>query len=199
MSTSVEVEHGHELGLGFKVARARAGVLLLIISDALSVIAIMAGAQYLQALNTENQFKVPGDYAPNFTAGLLIMIGLLLSGIAFYLWDRNASRDGSRGQSAFVLISLVIMLVAAVGETWIGATLAYGIPIQAYESIHFLVTWFTAVHLWLATVIGILLYGRILRGRIAGGHEFVAQVTGWWWYYAVIASILLWLFATYLM
>jgi hypothetical protein len=89
------------------------------------------------------------------------------------------------------------MIAAAVGQTWIGATLAYGVPIQAYESIHLLVTWFTAVHLWLAAIIGILLFGRILRGRIAGGHEFVAVVTGWWWYYTVIASIILWLFATF--
>ena len=68
------------------------------------------------------------------------------------------------------------MLVAAVGETWIGATLSYGVPIQAYESVHLLVTWFTAVHLWLAVIIGILLGGRILRGRLAG-HEFVVEVS----------------------
>jgi len=179
------------------VARARACVLLLIISDALSVVAIMAGSQYLQALNTEGQYKVAGDYAPSFVAGLLVMIGLLLSGLAFYLWDRKASKAGETGQTLFFLLSLLIMLAAAVGETWIGATLAYGIPIQAYESIHFLITWFTAIHLWLAAIIGILLFGRILRGRIAG-HEFVVEVSGWWWYYTVVASILLWLFATYL-
>jgi len=125
------------------------------------------------------------------------MIGLLLSGLAFYLWDRKASKAGETGQTLFFLLSLLIMLAAAVGETWIGATLAYGIPIQAYESIHFLITWFTAIHLWLAAIIGILLFGRILRGRIAG-HEFVVEVSGWWWYYTVVASILLWLFATYL-
>ncbi len=179
------------------MARARAGVLLLIISDALSVIAIMAGAQYLQALNTEGHYRIPGDYAPPFVAGLLVMIGLLLSGLAYYLWDRRASKDGKTGQSLFFLLSLLIMLVAAVGQTWIGATLNYPVPIQAYESVHWLVTWFTAVHLWLAAIIGILLGGRILRGRIAG-HEFVVEVTGWWWYYTVVASILLWLFATYL-
>ena len=53
------------------------------------------------------------------------------------------------------------------------------------------------VHLVLAFIIGILLGGRILRGRLAG-HEFVVEVTGYWWYYTVVASILLWLFATYL-
>ncbi len=179
MSTSVE--HGFELEPQIKVARGRAGVLLLIISDALSVVAIMAGSLYLQALNTEGQYRVAGDYPPPFVPGLLVMIGLLLSGIAFYLWDRRASKDGNSGQAIFVVVSLVLMIAAAVLETWIGATLAYGVPIQAFESIHFLVTWFTAVHLWLAAIIGILLCGRILRGRIAGGHEFVAEVTGWWW------------------
>ena len=196
MSTSLE--HVYELEPRIKVARARAGVLLLIISDALAVVAIMAGAQYLRALNTEGQYKVAGNYAPSFVAGLLVMIGLLLSGLAFYLWDRKASKAGETGQTLFFLLSLLIMLAAAVGETWIGATLAYGIPIQAYESIHFLITWFTAIHLCLAAAIGILVFGRILRGRISGGHEFVAEVTGWWWYYTVIASIILWLYATYL-
>ncbi len=195
MSTSLE--HVYELEPRIKVARARAGVLLLIISDALTVIAIMAGAQYLRALNTEGQYNIAGDYAPSFVAGLLVMIGLLLSGLAFYLWDRRASKAGETGQTLFFLLSLLIMLVAAVVETWIGATLSYGVPIQAYESVHLLITWFTAVHLWLAVIIGILLGGRILRGRVAG-HEFVAEVTGYWWYYTVVASILLWLFATYL-
>lgn len=196
MSTSLE--HVYELEPHIKVARARSGVLLLIIADALSVIAIIAGAQYLQTLNTEGQFKIAGNYAPPFVAGLLIMIGLLLSGVAFYLWDRKASKAGNTGQVLFLILSLLIMLAAAIGQTWIGATLRYGIPIQAFESVHLLVTWFTAVHLWLAFIIGLLLVGRILRGRIAG-HEFVAEVTGYWWYYTVIASIILWLYATYLL
>ena len=198
MSTpSTSLEHVYELEPQVKVARARAGVLLLIISDALAVIAIIAGSQYLRALNTEGQYKIAGDYAPPFAAGLLIMIGLLLSGLAYYLWDRRASKPGETGQTPFFLLALLLVLAAAVGETWIGATLRYGVPIQAYESVHFLITWFTAVHLVLAFIIGILLGGRILRGRVAG-HEFVVEVTGYWWYYTVVASILLWLFATYL-
>ena len=195
MNTSLE--HVYELEPQVKVARARSGVLLLIISDALFVVAIMAGSQYLRALNTEGQYKIAGDYAPPFVAGLLIMIGLLLSGLADYLWERRASKAGETGQTLFFLLALVIILAAAVGETWIGATLRYGVPIQAYESVHWLITWFTAVHLWLAFIIGILLGGRILRGRLAG-HEFVVEVTGYWWYYTVVASILLWLFATFL-
>ena len=195
MDTSLE--QVHELEPHVKVARAKAGVVMLIISDALSVLAILAGGGYLRALNTEGQYKIAGDFAPAFVPGLLIMIGLLLSGITFYLWERRARKDGNTGQAFFFLLALVLMLAAGVAETWIGAALRYGIPISAYESVQLLVTWFTAVHLLLAAIVGILLGGRILRGRLAG-HEFIAEVTGYWWYYTVVASVLLWLFGVYL-
>ncbi|HEX9132681.1 MAG TPA: hypothetical protein VF844_10335 [Ktedonobacteraceae bacterium] len=197
MDTSLELEHVHELEPHIKVARAKAGVVMLIISDALSVLAILAGGGYLRALNTEGQYKIAGDFAPAFVPGLLIIIGLVLSGISFYLWERRARKDGKTGQAFFFLLALVLMLAAGVAETWIGAALRYGIPISAYESVQLLVTWFTAVHLLLAAFVGILLGGRILRGRIAG-HEFIAEVTGYWWYYTVVASVLLWLFGVYL-
>jgi hypothetical protein len=197
MDTSLEHVHEHELEPHIKVARARAGVILLIISDALAILAILAGGGYLRALDSEGQYKIAGDFAPAFTPGLLIAIGLVLSGIFYYLWERRASKPGQTGQTPFFLVALVLMLVAGVSATWIGATLRYGVPISAYESVQLLVTWSTAIHLLLATIVGILLLGRILRGRLAG-HEFIAEVVGYWWYYTVIASILLWLFGAYL-
>ena len=197
METSLELEHVHELEPHIKVARARAGVLLLIISDGLAVLAILAGGGYLRALNTEGQYTVAGDFAPAFVPGLLISIALVLSGLSYYWWERRASKPGETGQTPFFLLALVLMFAAGVSETWIGAALRYGVPISAYESVQLLVTWFTAVHLLLATIVGILLYGRILRGRLVG-LEFIAEVVGYWWYYTVIAGVLLWLFGVYL-
>lgn len=194
METSLEhAEHIFELEPQVKVARAKAGILLLIISDALSVLAILAAGGYLSALNTENQFKVAGDFAPPFVPSLLVMIALALSGLFYFAWARRAQRPGGTGLSAFFLVALVLMFAAGVAETWIGAALRYGVPIHAYESMLLLITWFTAVHLVLTAIIGILLGGRILRGRLAG-HEFLAEAAGYWWYYTVIASIILWLF-----
>jgi hypothetical protein len=195
METSLE--HVHELAPQVKVARARAGVLLLIVSDALAVLAIVAGGGYLRALNTEGQYKVAGYYGPPYVPELLIMIGLLLSGLAYYLWERRASKPGETGQTPFFLLALVLMLAAGVGQTWLGVTLRYKDIIQAYESVQLLVVWFTAIHVLLAVIVGLLLGGRILRGRLAG-HEFIVEVTGYWWYYTVVASVLLWLFAAYL-
>jgi hypothetical protein len=191
-------EHVYELEPHVKVARARAGVLLLIVSDALAVLAIMAAGGYLRALNTEGQFKVAGNYGPPFVPGLLIMIGLVLSGLSFFWWERGARRPGGTGQALFFLLAVVLMLAAGVSETWIGEALRYSVPIQAYESLQLLITWFTAIHLLLAAIIGLLLGGRILRGRLAG-HEFIVGVTGYWWYYTVVASLLLWLFGVSLL
>lgn len=196
METSLEhAEHIFELEPQVKVARARAGVLMLIVSDALSVLAILAAGGYLSALNTENQFKVAGDFAPPFVPGLLVMVALFLSGLTYFGWERRARRPGGTGVPAFFLVALVLMFAAGVAETWIGAALRYGVPIHAYESLLLLITWFTAVHLVLTAIIGILLGGRILRGRLIG-HEFLAEAAGYWWYYTVIASIILWLFGT---
>ena len=191
MDTSLE--HTHELAPHIKVARARAGVLLLIVSDALAVLAILAGGGYLSALNTEGQYKIAGDFAPPFVPGLLITIGLVLSGLSYFWWERRARRPGGTGQTLFFLLAVVLMLAAGVGETWIGGALRYGVPIHAYESVQLLVVWFAAIHLLLAAIIGLLLGGRILRGRLAE-HEFIPEVVGYWWYYTVIASLLLWLF-----
>src|SRR5258708_5061965 len=191
MDTSLE--HTHEIEPHIKVARARAGVLLLIVSDALAVLAILAGGGYLRALNTEGLYKIAGDFAPALLPGLLVMIALVLSGLSYFWWERRARKPGETGQTPFFLLALVLMLAAGVAETWIAAALRYGIPIHAYESVQLLLTWFTAVHLLLAAIIGLLLRGRILRSRLVG-HEFIAEVVGYWWYYTGIASLLLWLF-----
>jgi heme/copper-type cytochrome/quinol oxidase subunit 3 len=195
-STSMEHET-HELAPHIRVARARAGVLLLIISDALAVLAIFAGGGYLSALNTENQFRIAGDHAPAFLPGLLVAIVLVLSGLAYYWWERNMRQGAGTTQQMLFLLAWVLVIVAMVAQFVISVTVnrAYTTPpYDAYESVITLVEWFTAIHLLLAAIIGLLLYGRILRGRIAG-HEYVVEVTGYWWYYTVVASLLMWLFA----
>lgn len=193
----VHEEHVFELEPHIKVARARLGVLMLIVSDALFVLAIMAAGGYLRALNTNGQYKIAGDFAPAFVPGLLIAIGAVLSGLAYYMWERRSRVPGATSQPLFFGLAFVLMLIAGVGDIVLAASLRYGYPVQAYESLQLLITWFTAVHLLLAAIIGLLLGGRLLRGRLAG-HEFIAEVAGYWWYYTVVASVLLWLFATFL-
>ncbi len=194
MSTSLEQVHTeHGLAPQVQVARARIGVLMLMLSDALSVIAVLAGGGYLSAMNTEGQFRIAGDKAPTFLPGLLVAIVLLLSGFVYYWWERSARKSGGGGPLILVVLAWVLMIGALVGQIWIGQTLGYAEPFQAYQSVILLLTWYTAVHLLLAAIIGLLLVGRVIRGRIAG-HDYIVEVTGYWWYYTVIASLLMWVF-----
>src|SRR5258708_35857139 len=170
METSLE--HVHELEPHIKVARARAGVLMLILSDALAVLAILAAGGYLRTLNTEGQYKVAGDLAPAYLPGLLIAIALVLSGLAYYWWERKVRRPGEASQPLFFLLALVLMLVAGVSETWIGATLRYSTPIQAYESVQLLLPWFTAVPPLFAVFFCPLRCGGSPRGGVGGGWCF---------------------------
>lgn len=200
MDTSLEHSHEHTHGLEphVKATRARAGVLMLILSDALSVLAIFAAGGYLNALNTENAFKVSGDFAPALLPGILIAVGMVLSGLLYYWWARTVRSSGGNGRTILFVLSWVIMIVIGVAETWLGATLKYGIPISAYESMLLLITWSTAIHLLLTAVIGLLLFGRILNNRVRiDGLAFVAETTGYWWYYTLIAGLLMWAFGVF--
>jgi heme/copper-type cytochrome/quinol oxidase subunit 3 len=111
MSTSV-TEHVYELEPHIKVARARAGVLLLIISDALSVLAILAAGGYLSALNTEGLFMAKGDHPPAFVPGLVVAILIVVSGICYYLWERRERQGADSGPRAVFILSCALMIVA---------------------------------------------------------------------------------------
>lgn len=197
-STSLEHET-HELALHIRVGRARACALILILADALSILAILAAGGYLSALNTENQYRIAGDHAPAFLPGLVVAIALVLSGLAYYWWERRVRQSGgSRGNSQlmFFILAFVLMIVAMVVQIVLSITLnrAYTAPYDAYESVITLLMWMMAVKHFLAAILGLLLLGRIMRGRMAG-HEYLAEAAGYWWYYTVVASLLMWLFA----
>lgn len=192
---STTSEHVHELEPHIRVGRARAAVIMFIVSDILAVFAIIAAGSYLKALNTENQFRIAGDHAPALLQGLLVAIVLVLSGLFYYLWERRAREGEGGGQTAFIVLSLVCTVLALAGQIWVILSLGYSAtPFHGYESILMLIAWYTWVHFLLLAIIGILLLGRILRGRLVG-FGFIAEVTGYWWYYTVLSALLLWVFS----
>ncbi len=151
MSTSLE--EMHELPLHIRFGRARAGVIMLIISDFMSILALLAAGGYLSTLNVLNQYRLPGDHPPALLPGVLASVVLLLSGLTYYWWERRGS------QSVVFILSLLLMVVALALQFWLGLSLGYAAPFHAYESIILLFTWYSAFHLALAAFIGILLWG----------------------------------------
>ncbi len=186
MSTSLE--EMHELPLHIRVGRARAGVIMLIISDFMSILALLAAGGYLSSLNVLNQYRLAGDHAPTLLPGLLASIVLVLSGLTYYWWERRG------GQPIIFILSLLLIAVALAFQIWLGVGLGYAAPFHAYESVIILLSWYSAFHFALAAFIGLLLLGRILRGRLAG-HPYIPEVVGYWWYYTIIAGLVMWAFS----
>jgi heme/copper-type cytochrome/quinol oxidase subunit 3 len=193
-------EESHELPLHTRIGRARAVVILLIISDIMMVASILAAGGYLNAINTANAFKVSTDQ-PAFPPGLVVAIVLVLSGLCYLWWERGVRR-GSNQQISVVLAAL-LMLAALGCEIWYWLALNYTTPptsapaYDTYQSMVLLVTGFSAVHLFLAAIVGILMAGRSVNGRLAG-QAYLVQAAGYWWYYTVISGVLIWLFTVIL-
>jgi hypothetical protein len=191
---STALEQMHEIELHVRVGRARAGVLMLILSDSLSVVAILAAGGYLSALNVEGQYLVSGDHGPAFLPALLVAVALILSGLFYYFWAQGVRRHADSGPPALVILACVLMVVALIMQVFIGLRLGFtNPPFHAYESLVILLTWYTAAHFLLTAIIGLLLVGRVLRGRIAG-YDYIADVVGYWWYYTIVVSLILWAF-----
>lgn len=196
MSTSsTVVEESHELEPHILAGRARAAVILFIISDLMSIMAVLAAGGYLSALNVLNQYRLPSDHPPSFVLGLIVAIAIIVSAASYYVWGRGAvSDERGLGQVALLIVSFVLMLAATVIQFIMGLTLGYaGDPYHAYESVMILVTWYSAIHFLLAAIIGLLLIGRATRGRLAG-RPWLVEASGYWWYYTVIAGLLMWIF-----
>lgn len=193
MSSNAALDEMHHIPLEVKVGRARIAVVMLIISDAMSILALLAAGGYLNSLNTFGQFKA-GDHGPAFLPGLLAVITLVLSGLFYYLWERRARSNEEKGPIAFYALALVLMLASVAFQIWLGVTLGYAAPFHAYASLILLLTWYSAFHLVLTAIIGLLLLGRIMRSRLTG-QGYIIEVTGYWWYYTVIAGLLMWLFS----
>ena len=193
MSSNAALEEMHHIPLQVKVGRARVAVVMLIISDALSIVALLAAGGYLSTLNTFGQFKA-GDHGPAFLPGLLAVVALVVSGLLYYLWERRARSNDGKGPLAFYTLAWVFMLASLGCQIWLGVTLGYAAPFHAYASLILLLTWYSAFHLALTAIIGLLLLGRITHGRLTG-QGYITEVTGYWWYYTVIAGLLMWLFS----
>src|SRR5205823_3254357 len=135
-----------------------------------------------------------GDHGPAFAPSLGVAVALVLSGFFYYLWEQRVRWPAGSGPLVLVILAFVLMVVALVVQILIGSRLGFtNPPFHAYESLIILLTWYSSAHFLLTSLIGLLLVGRALRGRIAE-HSYIAEVVGYWWYYTVVASLAMWAF-----
>ncbi|GEM_PF-600885 len=191
-------ESGHELSPRIKAARARSGVLLFMLSDFMMLASMLAAGGWLSALNVLGMFKVDTDQ-PAFGPGLLAILVLVFSGLCYFVWQQGMRGSGKEGQTPFFLLALLLIIGALAMQIWVWLNLGYITPpdafpaYDAFQSVVLLLTGFESVHLLVTSLVGILVLGRIMNGRLAG-RDYIPQVVGYWWYYTVIAGVVMWLF-----
>jgi heme/copper-type cytochrome/quinol oxidase subunit 3 len=184
-------EHEHGLDLATRITRARVGALLLILSDAGFVTGMYASQSYLTLLNENHAFRPKGDNPPAILTGLILALVMVVSA-AVYIWGFRQLRKGSTGQYRVgVLIAWVLAILAFIAQMVVLLSLNHPIPLDGFDSIVLITTAYHGVHLLITIIIGLLLLGRIGRGRIVG-YEYLAEVSGYWWVYVAISALTTW-------
>ena len=145
---------------------------------------------YLDALNTQGQFKPSSETTPTTVGNVLLTRGragrgggLDLGLPAVALGRRHRGAHGRDARLAYHARRAGRQLV-------VFASLKAPLPLHAYASSIGLFILFHAWHLVAGLVIGAIVLGRLYKGRI-GGREYVIQVVGYWLWYAAIVSVVL--------
>jgi hypothetical protein len=168
--------------------QVRYATLLLIVSDAVFVMAMYLAFVYLHGLHTQGQFKPSSESRPSIVGSLLVTAASVLAA-SVYSWGQRGLRSGDTGRiRTGVTLACVISLAALVGDVVVFATLNYPAPLHAYGSFMALFILYHAFrHLIVAVLIGALVLGRLYRGRLVG-RDYVIQATGlWFWWIAITA------------
>jgi heme/copper-type cytochrome/quinol oxidase subunit 3 len=194
MATAVQHashDHGHGLDLPTRIARARIGALLLILSDAGFVLGMYVSQTYLRILNMNQAFKIPAETPPAVGVGLILSLVMVVSAAA-YVWGWLGLRDGSLSRyRTGVIIAFILALAMFIAQVIVVFSIRYPTPIHGYGSLVIIMSAYHAIHLLVTSLIGFLLLGRITHNRMAG-HEYVAEVSGYWWVYVAASALTTW-------
>ena len=174
-----------------RTLRARVVVLLLILGDLLLLLASsIAAFGYTDALNVSGQFHAPGDDVP-LLPGLLAMLATLASAVAFYPAARAAKNRLWADVTRWTGVALGAAAVAFGLQIWFIHSLNLVQPVHAYGSFVMLLTGWHAAQLALVMIVGGIVLGRAVRGRLAG-REYVPVVTGYYWYWVGLSGVAMW-------
>ena len=171
-------------------ARAvRIAVLALIVSDAVFVLALYAAFIYLHGLHTQGAFKPPTESRPSIVGGLLVAAASVVAAL-IYSWGQKGLRSGDTGRvRTGVILAVVISLAALVGDVVVYSNLNYPSPLHAYGSFMSLFIIYHGVrHLVVGVIVGALVLGRLLSGRLAG-RDYVIHTTGYWFWWVAITGV----------
>jgi len=187
-AVALEAPAPHEANRGLQV---RLGTILLIVSDAVFVLAIYVGFLYVHALNTQGQFKPSTESTPSILASALVTAASVVAALCYTWGQRGLRSNDTRRLRRGVTLAWIISVAALVGDVLAFTGLKYSLPLHAYTSfISLFIVYHAFRHLFIAVVIGALVLGRLYSGRLAG-RDYVIQATGYWFWWIAITAVVM--------
>ena len=175
--------HAHSRGDQVKL-----GTLLMILSDVVFVLAMFLGFLYLHALNTQGAFKGP-DSAPAVAASVVLAVAAVVAALSWQWGRAGAAKGDSARARAGVISAFLITLAAFVGDLFVFAALKFPVPFHAYASGIETFVLYHAFHLLITLIIGGLVMGRLLSGRLAR-RSYVLTAAGYWFWWVAAGAVM---------
>ena len=185
-SDDAAIEHSPSAHSYSRAEQVRLGTLLMILSDAVFVLAMFLGFIYLHALNTMGAFK-GNESTPSIAASAILAVAAIVAALTWSWGHAGLKRGDVTRARAGVVSAFLITLAALVGDLLLFAGLKFAVPFHAYASGIETFVFYHGVHLLLTAIIGGLVMGRLLSGRL-NEREYVLKAAGYWfWWVAVVA------------
>jgi len=174
-----------------RARQVRWATFLLILSDAVFVLALYLALVYLKVLNTQGQFRPSSESTPSLLGSLLVTAASVAAATALS-WGRRGTRSAdSRRVRTGVTLAWTISLLALAGDVIVFGELGYPLPLHAYGSfISLFILYHAFRHLLIGVLIGALVLGRLFSGRLAG-RDYVLQAAAYWFWWVAITGVVM--------
>lgn len=173
--------------------RLRIGILLYVITDIIFVAILFASYVFLRGYDTQGGFLPKGVKVAPAQTPTILMILLIISAISYFVAYRSLQRDNQTLYRAGVAAAVVLMLITMVGQIRYMGQLPFTATDGSYASAYIMLNGYHAFHLIIATLIGLGLLNRALRGRYSSVNTTGVMTIGYFWYWACALGLALWL------
>jgi len=168
-----------------------AGVVLLIVADAVFVMSLVFTYFYLRGLNTDDGWIPAGSHTLSPASDWIIAAVVVLSALA-YLWGERGIQAGDRGRLMIGTLLALVLLLADLGlQIWRLATLPFGAGTGSYASTVTVMAGAHLVHLLITAVLGVAIWNRARRGLFSRDSNGHVRLVGYWWAWVAMAAIVI--------
>jgi heme/copper-type cytochrome/quinol oxidase subunit 3 len=194
VSTGGHAEHGVEMSaeeVAFNERKVRFGMLLYVLADVLFVIFMMVTYPWLRAYNTDQGwFPFQGMALPDQGTSFSLVLLMVVSAVFFVLGYLGIRAGNQVVLRACMLISLLVMLVALVGQVRFMGAQQFGPQDGTFADTWLLFSGYHIYHLLWATFLGLGITVRSFHGKYSKAHHLGVVTVGYFWYWAALTPVL---------